>query len=267
MWSKEPNEIIREENAEAEIVIYCVQGDREEQQDTFGCLLSDNKLICVVADGMGGLENGRSASESTVKMILSAFRSEEEMQIEQELMEPIRAADNQLANEKKDSNSNRGAGSTVVAVILQNGMLRWASVGDSRAYLFREGKYVQLTKDQNYKTYLDESLRAKRITPEEYSEMMDQQDALINYIGMGMLQDSGFIDSNSESLMLQSGDTILVMSDGVYRIMPEEEINRMICNVPDIVNLAQTMEMWMVSKSKTKGQERDNTTLAVIRIK
>ena len=57
------------------------------------------------------------------------------------------------------------------------------------------------------------------------------------------------------------------MSVGVYKILSDEEMNRIIGNVPDIVNLAQTLEMKMVSKAKTYQMGRDNTTLAVIKVK
>ena len=267
MWSQKDNDIIRDANAEIEIVIYSVLGDRDEQQDTFGYLMEENKCLCVISDGMGGLNNGRKASECTVKELLGAFVQGGTFSNEEELIEPVRRADDRIFREKDQNGNSLNAGSTVVGIMIYDRLLNWVSIGDSRAYLFREGKYVQLTKDQNYKTYLDESLRAGAISEEEYQAGVSQQEALINYVGMGMIRDTEFIDSNKESLPLQSGDVVLLMSDGVYKVLSAEEMNRMIGNVPDIVNLAQTIEMKMVSKANTYNLERDNTTLAVIKVK
>ncbi len=267
MWSQNENDIVRDENPELELVIYNVLGDREEQQDTFGYEIGDHKCFCVVADGMGGMEQGRGASEYTVKQCLASFQRGETFSYEDELLEPIRRADDHISAQTDANGNSLNSGSTVVGVMIHKGLLNWVSVGDSRAYLFRDGKYVRLTKDQNYKTYLDESLRAGAISYEEYEQGMPNQEALINFIGMGALRDSGFIDTNEEGLRLISKDMIMVMSDGVYKILSDEEINRIVSNVPDIVNLAETMEMKMASKAKSNSIERDNTTLAVIRIK
>ncbi len=267
MWSQKDNDIIRDTNAEIEIVIYSVMGDRDEQQDTFGYLIEDHKCLCVVSDGMGGLDNGRKASECTVKELLGAYVQGGTFSNEEEMIEPVRRADDRIFHERDQNGNSLNAGCTVVGVMIRNYLLNWVSIGDSRAYLFRDGKYVQLTKDQNYKTYLDESLRAGAISEEEYQAGASQQEALINYVGMGMIRDTEFIDSNKESLQLQSGDVVLLMSDGVYKILSDEEMNRIIGNVPDIVNLAQTLEMKMVSKAKTYQMGRDNTTLAVIKVK
>ena len=267
MWSEKDNDIVRDENEEVQILIYNVLGDREEQQDTFGYLITERKCYCVVADGMGGMNAGKMASQYTVKECLQGIHDGDQFTYDEELLEPIRKADDYVFAQTDENGNRLNAGTTVVGVMIQNSLLNWASVGDSRAYLFRGGKYVQLTKDQNYRTYLDESLRAGAIDYEEYKNQISRQEALINYIGMGNVRKSRFIDTNEVGLELASGDIILVMSDGVYKILSDEEINRIVANVPDIINMAQTLEMKMTSKANANRLDRDNTTLAVIKVK
>ncbi len=267
MQSTETNDIIRDENDELELVIYSVLGDRPDQQDCFGYKLDKGKCLCVVSDGMGGLDHGRDASDLCVAEFLHAFRPVEDFSVEEELLEPIRSADEKISALVDEKGEHLNAGCTVVGAMICKGQLNWASVGDSRAYLFRGGKYARLTKDQNYKTYLDESLRAGVISEEVYVDQSRFSEALINYVGMGMVRRSGFIDSNLESLPLRSGDVLMIMSDGVYKLLADDEINQCVINVPNIVNMAQTMEMKMVSAARTHNIQRDNTSLAVIRIK
>ena len=199
MWSKNENDIVRDENDDVEILIYNVLGDRAEQQDTFGYKITPKKCYCVVADGMGGMNHGKMASEYTVKECLNGITDNDTFSYDEEMLEPIRRADDFICSQTDEHGAKMNAGTTVVGVMIQNKLLNWASVGDSRAYLFRSGKYVQLTKDQNYRTYLDESLRAGAISYEEYKEQIPRQEALINYIGMGTVRGSAFIDTNNHT--------------------------------------------------------------------
>ncbi len=267
MQSTETNDIIRDENDELELVIYSVSGDRPDQQDCFGYKLDKGKCLCIVSDGMGGLNNGRDASDLCVAEFLRAFRPAEGFSVEEELLEPIRSADEKIAALVDEKGKPLNAGCTAVSAMICKRQLNWASVGDSRAYLFRDRQYVRLTKDQNYGTYLDESLRAGMISKTVYADQSRFSEALINYVGMGMVRKSGFIDFNLESLPLCSGDVLMIMSDGVYRLLDDDEINQYVINVPDIVNMAETLEMKMVSVSRDRNIRRDNTSLAVIRIK
>lgn len=75
----------------------------------------------------------------------------------------------------------------MVSVAVKDKALYWNSVGDSRAYLFRGGSFVQITKDQNYRAVLDEKRKAGLIDDTQYSLESVKGDALICHLGMERL--------------------------------------------------------------------------------
>lgn len=266
MLSSKDSDIVKNNNDDLEMVIYSVLADRSEQQDTFGYEMDSNKLLCVVCDGMGGHQGGKIASRLAANKLLGSYVPGEEINVETELLEPIRQADESIFSLMDDNGKRLNAGSTIAAVSIIKNRLYWASVGDSRVYLFRNNKYVQLTKDQNYKTYLDESLGAGRISLQEYNAKIEQKEALINYAGIGRIRETEFIDTNNEAFLLNCGDIILVMSDGVYKVIDNEKLNDIVGKYSDIVDIAQYVELSIAENAKQENIDRDNTTMAVIKI-
>lgn len=269
MVSNEDNQIVRSENDELELVIYSVLGDRQEQQDSFGYNILNNKLVCIICDGMGGHKGGKIASKLAVSQMLRNVDLQQKSDYQQEMISSISEIDEAILGLRDESDIPLNAGSTIASICVSDNKLFWAAVGDSRVYLFRNKKYVQLTKDQNYRTYLDEKLHAGEIDTVEYNSQCNRKEAeaLINYLGIGNIRKSLFIDCNMSPFELLNDDILIIMSDGVYKILDNNEMCSIVNKFEDIVDVAQNMELKMIEKSGKYQIERDNTTLAVIKIK
>ena len=88
-------------------------------------------------------------------------------------------------------------------------------------------------------------------------------EALISYLGIGNLS---LIDYSKAPLPLHSEDVIVLMSDGVYRLLPDEEIKRVIMNFNDADEALRVLEMKAKNVARINKSVRDNATLAVVTI-
>ena len=200
-------------------------GRRSKQQDSFGVSelkednVRDKGILAVVADGMGGLSDGEKASMATVISCLNYFETHSSTENASEVL--VSMAENANTEVKEVLEESRGfSGSTLIAALVKEKELFWVSIGDSHIYLYRDEELIQLNKDHNYAETLQEKVDAGEITQEE--ALHDpQKNALTSYIGIAQLEQ---IDYNTESLALFEGDRVLLMSDGVYNTLTEEEI-------------------------------------------
>lgn len=202
-------------------------GRRSMQQDSFGISDTDDLdsikrkgILAVVADGMGGLSDGERMSQMVVVKLLQGFDESPDDAIASSTLLGLVGEANDAANEELGDELIGKCGSTVVAVILKNMKLSWISVGDSRIYVYRRGKLIQLNTDHNYGTELDKKAESGEISFEEASQD-PQRAALTSFIGIGNLE---LIDYSEAPIAMEKGDRILLMSDGIYGTIDESEI-------------------------------------------
>jgi serine/threonine protein phosphatase PrpC len=151
--------------------------------------------------------------------------------------------------------SNNRGGSTVVATIIHNGKLYWISVGDSRIYLIRNGAIIQLNTEHIYMMDLAERVAAGEMTWEE-AQSDPQKNALTSYLGMGQLEK---IDRNLQPMDLLAGDRILLMSDGIFGTLANEEILGAMSQYPH--TSAEELQNRVLAKQKPN---QDNLTAVVV---
>ena len=257
--------LIKDENDFFYLAASSYVGDREDQQDSFGYSLKQDQGLVVVADGMGGLESGKIASEIVVDNFINHYNdnffSEEKIEL---LIEAAKRADEKVFGIKSKLGKHIKSGSTVVSIIINRKSLVWCSVGDSRAYLFRGGELVQITQDHNYHTVLLEKMNAGILSTTEYENEKSQGEALISFLGIGNLS---LIDFSERPIRLIKDDKIILMSDGLYKIVKDSEIARILDNFNNVEEAIQALEMKARKNKKNSGEFRDNTTVALIKIK
>ncbi len=264
MQGNKDNQQKTDSNSVLDLALFTTIGDREEQQDSFGYELMPGEGLIVVCDGMGGHEGGKIASSLAVNEFLESYKSQYPCNdIVSFLAETTKRASRKIGDCKSRNGDKLNAGSTLVAISVQGNRLFWSSVGDSRAYLLRNGEYVQITLDHNYKTVLTEKLDAGLIDEAEFASESDRAEALISYLGIADLQ---LIDYNNEELLLQKGDKIVIMTDGLYKIVSESEIFKVIDNFSNIVEALQALEI-KAKKNTRNMNNRDNMTVAIISVK
>lgn len=211
-------------------------GAREDQQDSYGTEEFDNPgnkedhgILAVVADGMGGLSNGKEASSLVVDTCIQIFCTERmyhslgdaagQKKVPDVLLEMAREAVDRAA--RKFVSGERG-GSTLVSAIIRNGFLSFLSIGDSRIYLYRGGALLQLNREHVYEEELVlEAVNGKIST--EQTKTDPQAKALTSYLGQGNIF---WLDRNREGIKLIVGDKILLATDGVFGTLSAEQIEQ-----------------------------------------
>lgn len=253
------------ENRNAELVLYSVKGGREEQQDCSGYEIADDRLMAVICDGMGGENDGKKASNTAVGEFLNQYLLSENDGKQDDFFEKAIVSANSAICSFTDKNGNMVcAGTTVVCILIADGLLRWASVGDSRLYILRDNELVQATTDHNYALSLSEQLKNGNIDRQTYETEMLQGDGLTSFLGVGREMQ---VDINVRGIPLHSGDRILMTTDGLYKLVSDEEINRILTNFKNIGEAVQALEMKAVHGALKKRTVRDNMTIALVNIK
>src|SRR5579875_1318887 len=163
--------------------------------------------LLVLADGMGGHAAGDMASSTVVTELIAldgeSYGTDEALR---RLATAVHNANSRLRAEMDDDPDLEGMGTTLIAFLRSGNMLALANIGDSRAYLVRDGVFSQITKDHSFvQTLLDEG----RITPEEAEH--HPQRSLVTRVLTGR-------DDDEPDLSLREakpGDRLLLCSDGL----------------------------------------------------
>ncbi len=133
---------------------------REINQDAFECReLDGGAQLCVVCDGMGGGKAGNVASQMTVDIVCEKIQSgfSDKMKpnsIRNLMVTSVNIANNKVYDKAVSDPDFEGMGTTIVAVMVYNGFAHIVHVGDSRAYLYYNGKLDQVTKDHSVVQHL-----------------------------------------------------------------------------------------------------------------
>lgn len=234
-------------------------GGRERQEDSFALLhaadageIARRGLFAVVADGMGGLEDGKQISEGAVDTLLQLFQAlNDEGDIPRQLKEGICAVSDGLFQRFAGR-----SGTTVVAVRIFQDSLHWVSVGDSAIYLMRGGGVFQLNQEH---TYLNQ-LYARELEQERIDKSRAEQDEdarrLTAFVGMPQLEQ---VDYSLRPLPLQAGDRILLCSDGISGVLSPPELMEAMALEPD--RGCSLLESMVLEKNLP---EQDNYTGIII---
>ena len=244
-------------------------GNREYQQDAAyvspSKVLAANKktrIMALVCDGMGGMADGGRASRTAIEMMTKGFSKIEKMpevDIPAFFKSGIVAIDRKIHTFPKEGGV--GSGTTMVCCIAEDDMLYWASVGDSRIYIFRRGKLSQVTRDHNYWLKLKEMVAAGEISEEE-AKNHKKKEALISFLGIGNVGNGSLMDIIEKPIKLEYGDIVLLCSDGITKTLPDKQIERIIER--DEVRLEQKAEALVQAAVRANPHYQDNTTVAIM---
>jgi len=196
-------------------------GARVGQQDRFAVtpveLFPDKGLLAVVADGMGGLADGDKVSQLVVSTMVEGYMDIDKPS-ENTLMALVSEANLQVNDFLGDEGIGK-SGSTLVAALVCDDSFYYISVGDSRIALYRGGQLIQLNREHTYRHELQ--LFIMNGVYDLPDDAADRADHLTSYIGMGYLRD---VDVPESSVRIVPGDKLILMSDGVYNALSEDEL-------------------------------------------
>ncbi|GHH70786.1 PP2C family protein-serine/threonine phosphatase [Promicromonospora soli] len=207
--------------------------------------------LLVVADGMGGHAGGDVASALTIAALVGLDRPDHSSdQSMSELERSIDRARQDLVDATTANPDLAGMGTTVTALLKSGNTLAMAHLGDSRAYLLRDGTLAQVTVDH---TFVQHLVDTGRITPDE-AETHPQRNVVMRVLG------DFDLDLTPDLSIREAvpGDRWMLCSDGLSGFVPNEEIGEVLNSVPSPQDAVERL----VSMSMRAGST-DNITVVV----
>jgi len=245
-----------------------IGADRKKNQDTFviaeldsgrvsrPCLRTDVTvsrpgLLMVVCDGMGGAAAGEVASR------LAAMSIKEHLQTEgkqagaapvQSLERAVLNANDAILGQARTHPEEKGMGTTCTAAILSPGHVAVAQVGDSRAYLLRDGQLRALTRDQTIAAQLVDS---GVLSPDE-ADRFPYRHVLSQALGT-----RGTVDPVITDEELREGDRVLLCSDGLHGPVSDEAIAQILGSAGDVAVASEKL----IAAAVSAGSSDDITVV------
>jgi len=226
---------------------------RSGNEDNY--LMLAERGIFIVADGMGGHAAGEVASEMAVRITshaIGSLRGLSDEQASDRLNTAIRTANEAIFERTLSEHDKRGMGTTATVLVLLPRRYLIGQVGDSRAYLLRNGQFQQLTKDHSY---VQEQVDAGLLTPDQ-ARVHPYSNVITRCVGA-----SGDVVPDLYFGTLEQGDIILLASDGLTGMLEDAQITR-------ILTSDGGPQHWvdrMITEANRRGG-LDNITAIVIRI-
>ncbi len=226
---------------------------RECNEDSFQCgVFQDGSTWAVVCDGMGGASGGQVASSICTETVAAALskgyrKGATVKSLGNLLSSAITAANIKVFEKSNQEYELKGMGTTVVAVVIKNGIAVIAHVGDSRAYLVGDS-VTQLTKDHSLVEFMVET---GKITKEEAKTHPDRN-VITRAVGI-----ENFVDTDIDIFDIKKNENILICTDGLSGSVEETEIL-------NVINTdAETASDKLIDLALKNGS-RDNITAVVI---
>jgi len=234
---------------------------REGNEDSLGQVIPatpaqvhSHGWLFVLADGMGGHEDGEIASRLAVDTMLAGFRKIPKGVMHASLLPRLVQDANHAVYEAGHARNARGGsmGSTLVACALRFDSAVVSHVGDSRCYLFRNGHGGPLTRDH---TVADEQVRLGILSQSEAAEG-DGRHLLTRSLGQEL-----FVAADTITVNVVPGDILLLCSDGLHGLLPHAMIEHLIHVNPDLQKAAEAL----VAAANQAGGH-DNVSVQLIRV-
>jgi serine/threonine protein phosphatase PrpC len=235
---------------------------RDHNEDYCGHALPANEnharsrgWLFVLADGVGGHENGEVASRKAVEGIVSGFhKAPQGDPLPLALTKLVQRVNTEIYEEGHSSAGPSGLAmaTTVVACALRFDRAVVAHVGDSRCYLIRRGKASLLTRDH---TVANEQLRIGVLSSREAS-ISATKHMLSRSVGHDL-----FVNVDTTETLLSTGDVLLLCSDGLHGAVSDGDIAGIVQRMPDLNQAAR--ELVELANYQDGG---DNVTVQLIRV-
>lgn len=221
---------------------------RAQNQDSLAVVTESD--LYAVADGMGGHNGGEVASAMAVELL-----EEHAGEATLEALKEAARIGNRAIFEKAGSDPDlRGMGTTLCALRVVPGPegdeLAWINVGDSRVYLFRDDRLVQLSTDHSL---VEDLLRDGQLTPDE-AAVHPQRNIITRALGIDV-----DVDVDGSTVLPFTGDRFLLCSDGLFGEVSEDQIGSVLRRLADPDDAADELV-----RLANEGGGRDNITVVVV---
>jgi len=214
---------VREHNEDNFLIADLTRKSRSLMETDRVQAVGDRGTVLGVCDGMGGAAAGEVASQLAVDIIYEKLsladvpRNHDDLA--RRLVNAVEEAGGRIFGEARADRTRRGMGTTATIAALLDGRLFVAQVGDSRAYVLRGDKFVQVSRDQSL---VNQLIEAGQLTEEE-AETFEHNNIILQALGTAetVQVDLTFVD-------LRKGDTLLVCSDGLSGMVRADEMREVL---------------------------------------
>jgi protein phosphatase len=206
--------------------------------------------LFAVADGMGGAQAGEVASRLAAAALKEsgAGRGGEDR-----IGSLIQEANRRVYDRSNADPNASGMGTTITVALVEDGQVSFGHVGDSRAYLIRDGAMEQLTEDHSL---VAELMRSGKLSPEE-AETHPQRSVITRALGT-----DPDVDVDTFTIAAQTGDVFLLCSDGLTTMVPNEAILDLVER--NRASMDKTLRALITAAKKGGGE--DNITVVAFEI-
>ena len=233
---------------------------REHNEDYLGYLLPytpeqlrSHGCVFVLADGVGGQQKGEVASQLAVETVLAGFSSAKSGEAHKAVLSRlIQNANLQVYEQGSAAPAKAGMATTIVACALRADRAVIAHVGDSRCYLFREGRGRIITRDH---TVAAEQVRLGILSASEASESSNRH-LLSRSVGNDLV-----VNVEIDEVQVQKGDLLLQCSDGLHVSVPPEDISSVVVRNDSLHAAAEKLVALANQRDGT-----DNISVQLIRV-
>ncbi|MGK4006370.1 Stp1/IreP family PP2C-type Ser/Thr phosphatase [Sorangium sp. So ce1036] len=244
---------VREHNEDNFIVADLTKASRGLMEMDRYQVIGERGALLGVCDGMGGAAAGEVASQLAVDIIYQRMSAggppEDHDELAARLVQAIEAAGLRIFSEAKLDRTRRGMGTTSTIAALMDDHLFLGQVGDSRAYILRGDRLVQVTRDQSL---VNQLIEAGQLTEEE-AETFEHNNIILQALGTA---DSVQVDLTY--VHLRRGDTLMLCSDGLSGMVRNEEIREVLRTVDDPIEACKVL-----TDRANQAGGHDNITVVV----
>jgi PPM family protein phosphatase len=218
---------------------------RRRNEDAWVC----HPPLFAVADGMGGARGGEIAS----RVAATALGEDVDGSGEARVVALIQEANRQVYERAREDSDASGMGTTITVALFENGIVSIGHVGDSRAYLVRDGRLEQLTEDHSL---VGELMRSGKLSAEE-AETHPQRSVITRALGT-----DPDVDVDMFPIEARSGDLFLICSDGLSTMVDDDKILELVeKHRDDLEGLVKAL-----IKAANRGGGEDNITVVAFDI-
>jgi serine/threonine protein phosphatase PrpC len=246
--------LVREHNEDNFLIADVTGGVRTaEPRDPFTFKLGEKGAALLVCDGMGGAAAGEVASQLAVDIIYEKMATEDAPRDRNEfarrLVRSVEEAGLRIFTEAKADRARRGMGTTATIAALIDDHLFLAQVGDSRGYILRGDRLVQVTRDQSL---VNQLIEAGQLTEAE-AETFEHNNIILQALGT-----ADTVQVDLTYVELKRGDTLLLCSDGLSGMVRFDEIREVLLTIDDPLEACRVL----TDKANQAGGH-DNITVIV----
>ena len=219
---------------------------RRRNEDAYVC----EPPLFAIADGMGGAQAGEVASRLAAAALKEGGAGTGG---EQRIVDLIQEANRRVYDRSNTDPNASGMGTTMTVALVEDGRVAFGHVGDSRAYLIREGLMEQITEDHSL---VNELLKSGKLSPEE-AESHPQRSVITRAVGT-----DPDVDVDTFTIPAETGDVFLLCSDGLTDMVDEQSILELVERNRGDIHAA----LRALVKAANRGGGEDNITVVAFEI-